>query len=53
MGPKEPKFMDILKKAMGEKEAGTFMKEWGMTYKNGDYWMVKHLPRHSDYGDKK
>jgi len=53
MAPKEPKFNDILQKAMGEKEAKEFLDKWGSTYKTGDYWMIKYLPRLSDYGDRK
>jgi len=53
MAPKEPKFTDILNKEMGDKEATAFLKEWGKTYKTGDYWMIRYMPEQSNYGDKK
>ena len=49
MAPKEPKFIDILNKAMGEDETKAFMAEWGSTYKTGDYYLIKHLPKASKY----
>ena len=33
MAPKEPAFMDIMKKAMGDEEAQAFMSDWGSTFK--------------------
>lgn len=53
MAPKEPAFMDILKKAMGEEEAEAFMKDWGETFKSGQNQLLKWEPKLSDYGDKK
>ena len=53
IAPKDPKFMDVISKSMGKDEAKSFMKEWGQTYKTGSYYMIRHLPKLSDYGDKK
>lgn len=52
MAPKEPAFMDIMKKAMGEEEAQTFMSGWGQTFKSGQNQLLKYRPKLSDYGDK-
>ena len=51
MAPKEPKFMDLLKKEMGDDKASEFLKNWGTSYKTGDYFMIRYLPKQSDYGD--
>jgi hypothetical protein len=53
MAPKEPAFMDILNKAMGEEEAQAFMSGWGKTFKSGQNQLLKWEPKLSDYGDKK
>jgi hypothetical protein len=53
MAPKEPAFMDIMNKAMGEEEAGAFMSGWGSTYKPGQNQLLKYRPKLSDYGDSK
>lgn len=53
MAPKEPAFMDIMKKAMGEEEAESFMTDWGGTFKAGQNQLLKYRPKLSDYGDKK
>jgi len=52
MAPKEPAFMDIMKKAMGEEEAQAFMDGWGKTFKSGQNQLLKYRPKLSDYGDK-
>lgn len=52
MAPKEPAFMDIMKKAMGEEEAKEFMAGWGKTFKTGQNQLLKYRPKLSDYGDK-
>jgi hypothetical protein len=52
MAPKEPKFMDIMNKAMGEDEAKAFMDEWGSTFMAGQNQLLKYRPKLSDYGDK-
>ena len=53
MAPKEPKFIDVLNKAMGEEEAKTFLAEWSQTYKAGGYYTLQYLPKLSDYGQGK
>jgi len=52
MAPKEPSFMDIMNKAMGEEEAKAFMAGWGKTFKSGQNQLLKYRPKLSDYGDK-
>ena len=52
MAPKEPAFMDIMNKAMGEEEAQAFMASWGKTFKSGQNQLLKYRPKLSDYGDK-
>ena len=53
MAPKEPKFMDIMTKAMGEDKAEEFMTKWGGTFKAGQNQLLKYRSKLSDYGDKK
>jgi len=53
MAPKEPAFMDIMSKSMGEDEAKSFMAEWGVTFKSGQNQLLKYRPKLSDYGDGK
>ena len=53
MAPKEPEFMEIMSKAMGEDEAKAFMADWGSTFKSGKNGLLKHMPKQSDYGDSK
>ena len=53
MAPKEPAFMDVMKKAMGEEEAKAFMADWGTTYKPGQNMLLQHMAEQSDYGDGK
>lgn len=50
MAPKEPSFMEIMNKAMGEEEAKAFMAEWTQTYKSGQNQMLRYRPELSDYG---
>lgn len=52
MAPKEPKFMDIMSKAMGEDEARAFMDGWGATFMSGQNQLLEYRPKLSDYGDK-
>jgi len=52
MAPKEPKFIDILNKAMGEEEAAAFLAEWSLTYSSGQNQLLRYRPKLSDYGDK-
>lgn len=51
MAPKEPSFMEIMNKAMGEDETKAFMADWGNTYKSGDNMLLRHMAEQSDYGD--
>jgi len=53
MAPKEPKFYDILTKAMGEEEAKAFLAEWSLTYTSGQNQLLSYRPKLSNYGDKK
>jgi hypothetical protein len=53
MAPKEPSFMDIMNKAMGEEETKAFLADWGSTYKSGDNYLLHHMAEQSDYGDGK
>ncbi|NNK03155.1 MAG: hypothetical protein HKP21_01280 [Xanthomonadales bacterium] len=53
MAPKEPSFMDIMNKVMGEEETEAFMAEWATTYKSGANMLLKHMPEQSDYGHDK
>jgi len=53
MAPKEPSFMDIMGKAMGEDETKAFMAEWGATYESGQNMLLRLMPEQSDYGDGK
>lgn len=50
MAPKEPKFIDIMNKAMGEEEAQAFLSEWSQTYKVGTNKLLRHRAELSDYG---
>lgn len=52
MAPKEPAFMDIMNKAMGEEAAQSFMDDWGKTFKRGQNQLLRYRPKLSDYGDK-
>ena len=52
MAPKEPKFIDIMNKAMGEEETKAFLAEWSQTYHVGQNFLLKHRPKLSDYGDE-
>lgn len=52
MSPKEPSFMDIMNKSMGEEEVKAFMGDWGKTFKSGQNQLLKYRPKLSDYGDK-
>ena len=52
MAPKEPKFIDIMNKAMGEEETKAFLAEWSQTYHVGQNSLLKHRPKLSDYGDE-
>ncbi len=53
MAPKEPKFIDIMNKAMGEEEAAALLSDWSPTYKVGNNFLLKYRPELSDYGDGK
>lgn len=53
MAPKEPAFMDIMSKSMGEEKAQEFMNKWGTTFKPGQNQLLKYRPKLSDYGDSK
>ena len=53
MAPKEPSFMDIMNKVMGEEDAKAFVADWGATYKSGDNMLLRHMAEQSDYGDSK
>ena len=53
MAPKEPSFMDIMNKAMGEDETTAFLADWGSTYKAGRNYLLHHMAEQSDYGDGK
>ena len=53
MAEKEPGFMDIMNKAMGEEEAAAFVATWAESYWVGEKYMLKHQPALSDYGQKK
>ncbi len=53
MAPKEPSFIDIMNKALGEEDAQTFLAEWSQTYKAGDNYLLQYRPKLSDYGQTK
>jgi len=53
MAPKQPDYMDVMNKAMGDEEAAAFMDEWGSSFKTGDNFLLRYLPEQSDYGDAK
>lgn len=53
MAPKEPSFMEIMNKAMGEAETTAFLADWGSTYHSGDNYLLHHMAEQSDYGDAK
>lgn len=53
MAPKEPSFIDVLNKAMGEEEAQAFLAEWAPSYKSGDNFLLHYRAELSDYGDGK
>jgi hypothetical protein len=53
MAPKEPSFIEIMNKAMGEEETQTFLADWGATYKSGENMLLHHMAEQSDYGDAK
>ena len=52
MAPKEPEFIDVMNKAMGEDDAKAFLAEWSQTYHVGQNSLLKHRPKLSDYGDE-
>lgn len=52
MAPKEPKFIDIMNKAMGEEETKAFLAEWSQTYYVGQNSLLKYRPKLSNYGDE-
>lgn len=51
MAPKEPKFIDVMNKALGEEETGAFLADWSLSYKVGDNYLLRHRSDLSDYGD--
>ena len=53
MAPKEPSFIEVMNKAMGEEETQAFLAEWSPTYKSGQNMLLKYRPKLSDYGDGK
>jgi len=53
MAPKEPSFMEIMNKAMGEEETKALMDDWGKTFKSGDNFLLHYMAEQSDYGDAK
>jgi len=53
MAPKEPSFMEVMGKAMGEEETKAFMAEWAKTYKSGENMLLRYMAEQSDYGDAK
>ena len=53
MAPKEPSFMEVMNKAMGEEETAAFLADWGSTYKSGENMLLRHMAEQSDYGDGK
>jgi len=53
MAPKEPSFIDVMNKAMGEEETQAFLAEWGQSYKSGQNQLLKYRSDLSDYGDGK
>ncbi|MGB5291238.1 MAG: hypothetical protein WBN41_07285 [Lysobacterales bacterium] len=53
MAPKEPAFMEVMGKAMGEDEAKAFMADWSKTYTSGENMLLRHMAEQSDYGDDK
>jgi len=53
MAPKEPSFIEVMGKAMGEEETQAFLADWSPTYKSGQNMLLKHRPKLSDYGDGK
>ncbi len=52
MAPKEPGFIDIMNKSMGEEETKAFFAEWSATYRVGHNSLLRYRPKLSDYGDK-
>ncbi len=53
MAPREPSFMEIMNKAMGEEESAAFLADWSSTYKAGNNMLLRHMAEQSDYGDAK
>ncbi len=51
MAPKEPSFMDLMNKAIGEEETKALMADWGTTFKAGQNFLLRHMPEQSNYGD--
>ena len=51
MAPKEPKFIEVMNKALGEDETKAMLADWSVTYKVGGNFLLKHRPKLSDYGD--
>ena len=53
MAPKEPSFMEVMNKVMGEEDTKAFLAEWSATYKSGDNMLLRYMAEQSDYGDSK
>lgn len=53
MAPKEPSFIEVMNKAMGEEEAQAFLAEWGPSYKSGENQLLRYREELSDYGEGK
>ena len=51
MAAKEPSFIDIMNKAMGEEETQAFLSEWSKTYHTGSNQLLRYRPKLSDYGE--
>ena len=53
MAPKEPSFMEVMNKVMGEEDTKAFLADWAATYKSGDNMLLRYMAEQSDYGDSK
>ncbi len=53
MAPKEPNFIDVMNKALGEEETKAMLAEWSTTYKVGQNQLLHYRHELSDYGDGK
>ena len=51
MAPKEPKFIDVMNKALGEDETKAMLADWSSTYRVGGNFLLKYRPKLSNYGD--